>query len=484
MRKHIWFIFISYLMAIALGSLILSGSKTAFGILGLVFLAFLSGSLILNVGLKKIEKYLLYFGIISIPFPYLLQFSGKDALTITTLMIYFLFALIIFRHLFERRSLIFEPKFAFILPILVFVSLTISLILNPDFIGQSVRYYISNISGILLYFIILLIVKDNSGVITIIKIILFSLALQSGIILLVWKFPIAKEFLAPFTTRVTEAMNGAVSQDYIVEGIHRFAGTIWDYELLAEWFLVGSVLSIGLFYKFKKIIYIFSLFCCLGGIVFTVTRSVLFLLIFGLVLIFGLINMLTKDNRRSTVKVIFLIFLGSAILSGAFPEQISSLTKRLEIYFHHSNLISSEAINRGEVWKDALHIFLKEPTFFGKGLYNLSTLYYSVYSFHSLYLTILYKIGILGLFIYSIFWLKMLYESWRILITKNKPENWYVLFFLFISVVLILLNEIKIEYIRYGHTIQFAWLIYGLLAVSIRQGRGNNENTMVSASSG
>jgi len=91
----------------------------------------------------------------------------------------------------------------------------------------------------------------------------------------------------------------------------------------------------------------------------------------------------------------------------------------------------------------------------------------------------LYKIGILGLVIHSVFWLRMLYESWRVLIAKNKHGNWYIVFFLFISVILILIDGIKIEYLRYGHTIQFAWLIYGLLIVSIKQSRENNENIMV-----
>lgn len=473
MGKNTGFVFASGLIAVSLGLLILNGSKTAFGIIGLIFLSLLVGAVIFKAGLKKIDKYILYFIVASIPFPYLLQFLGRDALTVTTIMIYFLSMVMILRYLSGMEGMALKPRFAFILPVLIFVSLTVSLVLNPYFMGQSIKYYIANISGILLYFIVLFAIKDDSDLAMVIKIILFALVLESGIVLLVYKFPGVEKYLEIFNPRVP------IVEFSAREEINRSIGTVWDYELLAEWFLVGSMLSIGLFYNFKKYIYVFSLFCCLAGIIFTVTRSAFFLLILGLALIFTLVNILRRDSGWGTVKIVLLLFLSCIILFWVFPEQIGGLIKRLEIYFHHSNLLSPEAINRREIWKDAFRNFLREPTIFGKGVYNVNSLYYSAGSFHSLYLTILYKIGILGLFIYSVFWLKMLHESWRILTAKKKHGNWYMMFFLFISVILILIDGVKIEYLRYSHTIQFAWLIYGLLIVSIKQSRENNENIMV-----
>jgi hypothetical protein len=473
MGKNTGFVFAAGLIAVILGLLVLNGSRIAFGVISLILLALLSGAVIFKVGLEKIDKYILCFITASIPFPYLLQFLGKDALTVTTIMIYFLFMVMILRYFFERKGPALEPKSTFILPVLIFVCLTVSLFLNPYFIGQSIRYYIANISGILLYFIVLYVIKNDSDVAAVIKVILFTLVLEAGIVLLVYKFPDATKYLAVFGTR------DFVAQIPSTDRISRSIGTVGDYELLAEWFLIGSILSMGLFYNFKKSIYIFSLFCCLAGIVFTATRSAFFLLILGLILIFTIVSILRKDSRRDTVKIVSLLFLSGIILFWIFPEQIGGLTKRLEIYFHHSNLLSSEAINRKVIWKDVFRNFLREPTIFGKGIYNVNSLYYSSGSFHSLYLTILYKIGILGLFIYSVFWLKMLHESWRILTARKKHDNWYAMFFLFISVILILIDGIKIEYLRYGHTIQFAWLIYGLLVVSIKNHRENNENIMV-----
>lgn len=471
----LWYFPLVISLGIIFTFLILWGSKTALGIIATILLFLFFTSLIFKIGFEKINKYVLYIIIFTIPFPYLVQFLGKDALTVTTLMIYFLFMTMVLNHLFERKGAILEPRFAFILPILIFISLTISLILNPIFIGQSIRYYVANVSGILLYFIILASIKRRLDVILIIKVVLFTLILQSGIAFLQWKFPVVAKYLIPFGTRV------AIPQASIVEGLPRVTGTVLDYELLAGWFLIGSILSISLIYELRRSIYIFPLFCCIAGIIFTATRSDLLLLAFGLGVIFILLVLFKKDYRKTSIKIILYLVLGNIILFALFPQQIGNFIQRLEIYFHHSRLLTPEAINRKEVWERALHIFLKKPTIFGKGLYNVGSLYYWAGSFHSLYLTILYKIGIFGLVIYILFWLKMLQKAWYTLVNEKKCRNWYIVFFLFIAVILMLIDGIKVEYLRRGHFIQFAWMIYALLLVSLRrQSKKNYENTMVS----
>ena len=112
MGKHIWFQLVLCLIAIILGLLVLDGSKIAFGAISLIFLAFLSGAMIFRAGLEKIEKYIMYFIVASIPFPYLLQFSGKDALTVTTVIICFLSAVMILRRIPEKKNFSPKPKFS------------------------------------------------------------------------------------------------------------------------------------------------------------------------------------------------------------------------------------------------------------------------------------------------------------------------------------------------------------------------------------
>jgi len=486
MGKHIWFMLMSFLIALIIGLLIFNGSKTAMGIIILIFLILILGNLLYKIGIEKIDRYIFYLIVFSIPFPCLLQFLGRDALTVTTIMIYLLFAITILRHLFEKKNLILgykELKFSFILPVLIFGSFTMSLILNRYFIGQSIRYYVANISGILLYFIVLDTIKKDSDLIMVIKIILFVLVLEACIVYLEYKFAVTTKFLEFFYPTVKVSMTEAytIGGFHRQVGLHRCGGTVWDYELLADWFMVGSILSMGLFYNLKKNIYIFYLFCCLAGIILTLTRSVFILLIFGLMMVIVLINTIKKDSKKITAKIVLMFFLSCIILFGFLSKgHIKTFIERFETYFQQSDLLSSEAIDRKQVWDKAFHAFLREPTIFGKGLYNVEMLDYTAGSFHSLHLTLLYKIGILGLAIHFVFWLKMLNTSWHILIAKNNYGNWYTLFFLFISVVLIIIDGVKIEYLRYAHAIQFAWLIYGLLIVAIKQNKENNENIMVS----
>jgi len=454
--------------------LILLGSKIAFGIIILIFMVLIYMSIVLKKGDERANSYLLHFIIFTIPFPYLVQFMGRDALTITTLFIFFLFIVIALNHLYQKRRLILEPKLLFILPILIFFSLTTSLIFNPYYIGQSIRYYIANISGIILYFITLAVVKKQSDVILIIKIILLTLIIHSAISFLQLKYPdIVKSFFIPFGTRT--------STHYapIAGGIMRTTSIIHDYELLAEMFLIGSILSMALIYHTRKFLYIIPLFCCLSGIIFTNTRSDLILFSFTLLFTCIILNLFKKDYKGTSIKIILLVISGCMILTVIIPNQINEFIQRFKIFFHSSQIISLEAINRKKTWEMAF-FFLKKPTIFGAGLYNIQSLYSWAGSFHSLYFTILYKIGIFGLIIHAIFWLKMLNRGWHDLVTRNKCKNWYILFFLFCAVIFMLIDGIKVEYLRLGHAIQFAWLIYALLVVSLRQSEENNEDIMVS----
>jgi len=64
------------------------------------------------------------------------------------------------------------------------------------------------------------------------------------------------------------------------------------------------------------------------------------------------------------------------------------------------------------------------------------------------------------------------------LINNFKSANWYLVFFLSTALVLILIDGFKIEYTRHSQFIQFAWMIYALLAVSIRLGEEEDEDVI------
>jgi hypothetical protein len=403
-----------------------------------------------------------------------MNFMGKDAFTVTTMVIFLMFAVIALDFITRIGVSRLEPRFAFICPILIVLGLTISLATNRYFIMQSLRHYVENISGILLYFVMLSAIKKNSDSIRIIKVMLVALMLQSAISFLQLKFPDIASYFAFFGTRTFTP--GAL----IVGGFTRATGTIWDFELLAQWFLIGSILSLFVIYEENKFTYSFFLFGCVVGIFFTKTRSDIILLVFTLVLIFISLILFKKGRKSNLIKLILITLAVGVLVIYSFPKQADEFSRRLETFIYSQKLISADAINREEVWDFALDS-LKKPTFFGRGLYSIESLVFSsAVSFHSLYLTLIYQVGAFGMAIYAIFWSKILHRSWLTLLKRRECENWFTLFFLLICLVLILIDGIKIEYLRYGHTIQFAWMIYALIVIALRQSKETHEDTLVS----
>jgi len=453
-------------LAFIVGRLCLGSDKTSFVMIGMILCSLFYIGLLASKGIINANKIILYFVVASVPFPFLMQFMGRDALTITTFLIYFVFFTIILTKAFNREIYHFESGFVFKIPILIGVVLTLSLILNPIILEQSVRVYVANISGILLFFIIMLVIKENSEIVKIIQIILISLIAQCVITFLQNKYHgVANLLIGPFETRT----GFGVSQ--IVEGINRATGTIWDYELLGEWFLIGSILSIGLIFQKQRYLYILPLFCCVIGMFFTKTRSALMLFFAAFIFISLLLSCFKKNQGAKSQKIALIIAIGLILAILIFRSQMTGSLLRLKQYFQSGNLISAQSINRQDVWSNAARIVLSKPTLFGSGLFNIDSPTVGGSSFHSLYWTLLFKVGIIGFSFYIIFWLKMLRRAWKYILLHKNSENWYLVFFLFISVTFMLVDNIKIEYVRYAHTIQFAWLLYGLLIVATQQNK-------------
>jgi len=431
-------IFLSVITAI----LTILGGKTNIGIVVVLFMGLLLIAITFRVGVEKASKYILYIIVVTIPFPYIMRIAGRDALSITTLLIFLAFFVIqLDRLLINKRPV--KIRFENILLQLLLFSFTISLLLNHSiFFEQSLRVYTTDCSGILLFFIIIESIKKKSDVILIIKILLFMLFLQAVISLVQVKLPGSSNYLALF------GRGSSVVAAELRGGHLRATGTIWDYELLAEWFLIGAILSLALIYETRKLFFSITMFSSIAGIVFTKTRSDVFLLSFAFILIFILIKVFKKDYNHISLKIIILLILGMGIFSFLFKGQVGGVLQRLEIFAESEDLISVDAMNRGSAWSTALE-FVKRPKIFGNGLYRVQSLdSYTGPSggFHSLYFNLLYQIGIFGLITYIMFWVVLLKKALNALIKIPKNENWYILFFLTIAFVIMLMDQVKIDY--------------------------------------
>jgi hypothetical protein len=460
-------------IAIFLGKLFLGEEKTSMGILAYGYAALIYWAAVVRIGNEKASRLFLYVLIASIPFPFLVQFQGKDAATVTTLLILSLAALIAAGRLVnkdEKHRVI--PGMYWYLPLCIGACFTLSVVLNPQVLGQSIRYYVANISGILIYLAIMLFVHTRKHVVAIVNIILAALLIQCAFSFIQLKFPHVAEMLNIFGTRV------GTHEAMFVEGMERVTGTIGDYELLAQWFLIGGILSFYMIFETRKYLYCAPLLANMAGMVLTKTRSGMILFTVSFIFIFIIIKIFNKDRRSIANNVAVIMIAGVCLMAVFLSSQAQEAITRIKIFMSYRDIFSPEAINRDAVWKGAESL-LRQPTLFGNGLFNVETKFISSTSFHSLYFTLLYKVGLVGFVFHAAFWLFLFNQALRFLRRTRNSRSWYAVFFFSVVLIVMLIDGIKIEYLRYAHTIQFAWVMFALHAVLNQQKVHTYENTMV-----
>jgi hypothetical protein len=407
---------------------------------------------------------ILYFIIATIPFPYFITYAGRDALTFTTLLILVLSLFLPFGMSFKQEST-FNAKAEYILPVLIAISTTLSFLLNPGDWGQNLRYYIANVSGIILYFLVIRIINEFSQVKLIVNVLLIVLILQVVLGGFQIFLPSAAEWLVtPFATR-TELSLASVT----AENVMRATGSIFDYELLAEWFLLGVFLSVMLLCRSEATAYLLAAVFLSMGIVFTKTRSCIVLLIAGIIFVTLALKFLKKDSGRNSYLMLLIIPLGLVFSFVAFEGQTEDFVDRFFLGGAASlGSVVDVAAARREGWEYGLS-YLENLTFFGNGLDRLVSIFSTEFSFHSLYLSLLYRFGVFGFGAHLFFWVFVLGESFKGILMYRDSADWVYLFFLSFCLFLMLVDNVKIEYLRYSYTVQFAWLVNALVVVSLRQ---------------
>ena len=211
-------------------------------------------------------------------------------------------------------------------------------------------------------------------------------------------------------------------------------GTFWHFA--AYGYFLGSIILFLLpFYrhiiKNKKVFNIF-LFCIFAGIVFSYSRGAM------AALIVGIIYYLVIVERKKTTLMLKLLFIAMIITPLALyfltnQEYIMSLNPRNLLWgFHITYLLE----NPSElIWGAGFES--RESTFY---LYAPKYLRHpGDYNPHNLILTYIEEIGIIGLFLYLSFWLKVFIDTFKLLKHNSKlMKSFYiglqlVLFIVFIS---------------------------------------------------
>lgn len=451
-------------VAAGCGLLLADGSLYGYGtVLGLLFGLFLLAFWACR-GWRDFNRAGIYMITLTLFFPWMVEVKGVPLISVTTLLIFLFTGLRLVRSGLERAGGICWPRGVHWIPLALLANAGISFAFHPSYAGQSLRLLLGFAGGIFLYYLVLESIgeREMARLIQWILILLCVQAvlcgLQSG----------SAAWLYALTPANAVDMN--FKAGYYGHGL-RASGTVWDYELMSEWFLAGCMLSLGNIYQNRKyrILQLVPLGMCLAGIVFTQTRSALVVMVVLLPGIFAWLAWRGRDPNRISVQLAAagLILIGITAL--LFQERLSLYLDRFREFFQAAEPFSIRAINREGPWREGWRQFMSHPAWLGQGLFTLIAYRRSyAVNYHSLYLTVLVKFGIAGLLLHLAFFTGLLRAGWRRL--RWPIPGWHLAFFLMITLAAILINEIKIEYLRYGHTLQFAWLI---MALAARAGLGD-----------
>jgi O-antigen ligase len=240
---------------------------------------------------------------------------------------------------------------------------------------------------------------------------------------------------------------------------HSRAMTMLGYgEAFGEYLALLGPIAMYKLIRTNKPRYYVILFVVCAGLIFTSTRSAIFLFAGTLVI---LVTACLRDVRLSRLLLIgatLTVCVVTLAVSGSYlSNAVDRMTLAYDDYQEGSNL--ADVANRASVWQG--DYVLSQLNLFGHGL--LAPTYYGKISshMHSLYMTITFQMGVIGAIAYFatlLFILGCLIRG--ILKSENGARLRNICCFLSFSVFLI--NESKFEFNRYENYQQVCWSLFAI----------------------
>lgn len=250
-------------------------------------------------------------------------------------------------------------------------------------------------------------------------------------------------------------------------GSWRVGSVFFDYELLSEYCALNLFMVLFLFLRARSVlsrVAFGGLLLMLAFVLFTTsTRG-------GLVaLAVGLLYLLWLVRRRLT-------FVALAISAGAVAAVAIAVNGYVAAFTHAGNLferLSESQVKglvpdtRSVVWPEAWRQIFDHPLI-GHGPYYAALTSARIHHWpHSLYLIVANNVGFIGLAVLLWLLLTLLYMSRPV--TDDLPRGDYVQSYLLVAhvqVLVFLVDEIKIEYLR-NEIYQFqVWMMFALVAAA------------------
>ena len=417
---------------------------------------------------------LIYLVITAIFFPIYIQFQGRDAITtggLATMVLAFVFFI---RHLLLREG---RTVFKFLLFSLTVIGLISTFSVMPEFRDKSIRHFVEFFIGLLLFFITCNYYRNitssdedrSSRLDELVGFLLMMVAVQISIGLLVYFYPPSGKAFVLFVTRVE---NNLVTPFEWVEGVKRLRCLIGGGEELGELLavLLPLLLYKTLFNHGSRFYYIilFLLYCL--GILLTATRSAILLSLLS-TFVFLVWNYRNIRLPKILALIYFFAFLIGATLyfSPAFYNLFVKVMLRFNVISetYAKTAQFSAVMNRQSTWEYAIQAVWPNLNLFGNGM--LTILNGKPFNFHNLYLTLIYKFGIIGVIIHIALFLYILVSLIRFVRHEHNDSISSLASSCIISFSVFLINEIKFEFNRGASYQQIIWVLFAIYWLAANQ---------------
>ena len=264
---------------------------------------------------------------------------------------------------------------------------------------------------------------------------------------------------------IVQAILSFISYYYYVvlkgEPDYSFSGLLRDYELFAEYLAIHTPLFIFLIRniadKMWKKLFIMGLCLTIFVLIATAIRGAIASLVIAMIYYFVSLKRIIRLPR--IIKTVFLSLIIIAVALLAVYQFVPASARIIE-------RLASTDLRTGDsrqyVW---LHFFdyFREKPILGYGMfYNLpgSFLFWP----HSTYFYYLLSIGVFGLINFLVLLFGIIRKGWENL--NSNPviaENFELAVALNCSLIIIIIDGLKVGFLRYSNYQLFIWMIFGLI---------------------
>ncbi len=202
--------------------------------------------------------------------------------------------------------------------------------------------------------------------------------------------------------------------------------------------------------KIRKFFFLFIVLCSFYTVLYSFTRSAYLGTLIGLI-VFALIK-----DKRLLIPIIILLIFWSTILP-------TSVVERISMTITEEGSLEPSAGGRVNVWENSMELFKNNPLL-GAGFQVIAFSGWSLRSAHSMYVTFLAEMGIIGISLFLLLFYIALRNAWKLYKTSNDNFFKGLGLGVFISIIVCMVTNFFGDHWTYIQIGGFYWTFLAMTA--------------------